>query len=974
MVQSWGYQETGNSARPRGAEPSPIAGKIRSLTGSVTVARSDGTAVRAHIGIPLLRGDLIETGADGRVGIAFDDGSAFNLSCGGKIELAEFEDDSNRALNSVLIRVSQGRFAFLAGKDATRGGVSVDTPFATIRGGARSGAICTLTLVTFTIVLLQKLEAASNDPFLLDDLINYKDLQHGTLLIAPKGGNTRGIVLDDPEVTVVVGPPDSGYAVQQISNSPAEMAILLALSDAANATYLLGMADPLTTGSTQRTESQLHNFGDPTFTRTASTSGGLLPSLPNDSNANEGPTSQSPGAPPVVVSGLTLAFTLNDDFVLSHDDTPGVQDFDPDNSPTPGRVTTDTADPFPIALTGIADIGTITVLGRAKDGTAASPFIDTTGSSFGGGILVVSMEASAAGVDSGLKVTGGDNIFLFTETTAGGDKVVVGREGSDGVASENGAIAFIIFSTPNGQTLWMQQSLAIDHGNDGNDFDNIVTMADAALLVRVTVSAGSNSISQTHPVGDRIAFEDDGPIVLNDSAVVQAQSSITTVNALIILDKSGSMGSDSNANSRISLAKAAILDFASQPNVLSIRILPFDQPADAPSFWFNLAVPGGFAALQAFLDPITGSGNTNYEDAIYDAQQTWLAPPNIADLDNVYFISDGSPSVRSNNGVNDGNSGGAGSSAGLTSQEQFAWKAFLAEKGIDNAYAVAIGSGVNNIDLQEVAYPNDANNVIVIDSAGDLSATLQATTMSGAVAGNVINNLTAATADDDTFGADGPGFVRTLRYDSNGDGDVDEADAAGYVFNGTAISLNGGAFNTGTSVTFDTAFGGKMHFDFLTGAWNYSTPNNFTDQFVENFAYTIVDGDGDQSAPASLDITVQLPPPTYTLAGAPDVTESSSLLLTSANFDGITDYNFMEGDVLDLSNLLDENFGVVSSKFNSFVRLTQSGNDIDVFVDANGTGSFGAGAQAFHLIGIGTSASSDPIKLYLEGGDYTMTV
>ena len=72
-----------------------------------------------------------------------------------------------------------------------------------------------------------------------------------------------------------------------------------------------------------------------------------------------------------------------------------------------------------------------------------------------------------------------------------------------------------------------------------------------------------------------------------------------------------------------------------------------DNPADAPSLWFDMSTPAGFAALQAFLDPITGDGGTNYEDAIFDAQQSWTLPPNPADITNVYFISDGDPQNRS---------------------------------------------------------------------------------------------------------------------------------------------------------------------------------------------------------------------------------------------------------------------------------------------------------------------------------------
>jgi Ca2+-binding RTX toxin-like protein len=1053
-VEDTGHGEGGKgNCAPLERSRSPrAAGCLRILSGSATVFDAFGRQPGRAIGDRLYEGDRIATGADGRAVIAFDDGSVLHVAADTTIELAQFDFDSDDVLQSARIEVTQGRFAFVAGETPAPAGFSIDTPFAELRSRARAGAIGTLTAAALMVALLRDLEAAGNNPFLIDDVITYKDLKHGTLLIAPKGGATRGIVLDDPEVTIVVGPPESGFLVQQIANSAADMLRLLSLSDAANLTYLLGLADPLTTGSTDRAETHLFFPNRPEITF-ASVPLNLLPPLSDDpgnlstnfttGGNNSPPSSQltlvfaiddafflkhnetagvqvgsndtaedfpfdlsgipligraqagTPAAPFVdttgsqlgagtltvaveaasfgVPSGLqvtggdliflftesigghqvvvgregdngapnptgaiafviyvtpdgqtlwaqaslpidhgddgnstdtvlfidndallvrltltdgvttitetapvgghvgfqddgpTLVFAIGDALVLSHDETTGVQDDDADNPPSPGTPSEDdTGADFPISLAGIAGIGG--VIGRAEEGAVGAPFVDTSGTTLGTdglGSLVVTLEASAEGVDSGLQVTGGDKIFLFTETTDDGDQVVVGREGSGGAADATGAVAFVIYVTEDGQTLWLQQSLPVDHGDDGNNFDSVVSIADDALLVRVTVTDGDTDfLSKTQAVGGKVAFEDDGPIALDDFAQVQAQSELATVNALFILDKSGSMGDANNASSRISLAKAAILDFASQDNVQSIRILLFDGEADTPSVWFDLTTPEGFAALEEFLDDVTGGGGTNYQDAIEEAQDTWTAPPNGADLTNVYFISDGAPS------------------AALTDAQIAAWETFLVDNGIDNAYAVGIGTGASDSDLQDVAYPNDADHVVIIDSAGDLSATLQATTTAGSVSGNVIDNLTIDTSDDDSFGADGPGYIKSLRYDSDGSGSLEDTDDL-YAFDGTDIYLNGVLVAADAhEITFDTGFGGQFTFDFLTGAWNYDTPTSFADQFIERFAYTIVDADGDESESAALDITVLPPPPTYTLAGAPDVTEGDSLIFT----------------------------------------------------------------------------------------------
>lgn len=673
-----------------------------------------------------------------------------------------------------------------------RGDSSLEFPSLWTRIPAQAGALGALTVAAFLAALIDKLQAASSEPFLQTDPITFQDLQHGTLLIGPRGGAAGTIVLDNPEMTVIVGPPQAGFPVQQVVNSPADMVALLSFSEAVNAIYQLGQADPMTTGSTgpttQHAETQFFMpDGPPLITLTTSTG---LPPLPPDQppdTGNNGPTGGFGNFPGEQPTPSRLAFEIDKD-VLSHDEQ---------------------------VQTG----------GGVNIGTPGDPFVNTAGSVFGAGNIVVTLEANPSGAPSGLSVTGRGPIFLFKEIIAG-NEVVVGRENSD-----DGAIAFVISVSQDGATLSVEQRLPIDH-SDGGD---ILSIINDALLVRVTINDGTTSLSQTLPIGERVAFEDDEPVATDDPAEVQAQGVPVDVNALIILDTSGSMGSDSSPNSRISLAKAAILDFAQQPNVLSVSILTFDTTVDNPSIWFDVTTEAGLQALAAFLDPITGSGTTNYQDAISQAQAAWTPPPqNLpADLTNVYFISDGEP--------NDS----------LTSSQKQAWESFLASGniGIDNAYAVGIGTNVNNGDLQDVAYPDDSDNVIIIDSADDLRETLESTTFTGAASGNVLDN--------DSFGSDGPGAIRTLSYDNNGALPGGETT---YRLDGNDIYLNEVLTNIDpTEVTFETSAGGSFRFNFETGAWDYTSPETSGGEFTESFSYTIVDGDTDISASAMLNITVSPP-------------------------------------------------------------------------------------------------------------------
>lgn len=102
------------------------------------------------------------------------------------------------------------------------------------------------------------------------------------------------------------------------------------------------------------------------------------------------------------------------------------------------------------------------------------------------------------GDDSGLTTTSGDAILLYTDPT--NDNVVIGK-------TAGGTIVFAIYLEPTGGSpttgakLWTVQYEAIDHGDDGNDFDSAV---DLTGLVHVTAS-DAQSFSFAHaPSGQNL--------------------------------------------------------------------------------------------------------------------------------------------------------------------------------------------------------------------------------------------------------------------------------------------------------------------------------------------------------------------------------------------------------------------------------------------------------------------------------------
>jgi hypothetical protein len=128
-------------------DTTPI-GKIVTAAGTVRVEHSSAVIVQANLppegvgqvkaGDLIYRGDKIQTGPDGGVGITFTDGTAFNVAKNARMEVDEFVYDPNGNSNTVLFTLSTGTFSFIAGAISKTGDMKADTPVGVvgIRGTA----------------------------------------------------------------------------------------------------------------------------------------------------------------------------------------------------------------------------------------------------------------------------------------------------------------------------------------------------------------------------------------------------------------------------------------------------------------------------------------------------------------------------------------------------------------------------------------------------------------------------------------------------------------------------------------------------------------------------------------------------------------------------------------------------------------------------------------------------------------------
>ena len=97
--------------------PPQVIGNIETAIGCGTVTRGSGIAVQAMVGDAVCGGDVIETAADGRIGIRVIDGTAFKIPGGTRVALS----------------------AFTAGQAAKTGSLVVDTAVGSTRGRAHAG-------------------------------------------------------------------------------------------------------------------------------------------------------------------------------------------------------------------------------------------------------------------------------------------------------------------------------------------------------------------------------------------------------------------------------------------------------------------------------------------------------------------------------------------------------------------------------------------------------------------------------------------------------------------------------------------------------------------------------------------------------------------------------------------------------------------------------------------------------------------
>lgn len=94
-------------------------GKIRLVSGESYLVR-DGSRVKAAIGGEVKQSDVIETAADGSVGITFNDNTVFSAGPNSQVSMEEFKFDPVTLKGSFLAKLGRGTLSVVSG-DIARG-------------------------------------------------------------------------------------------------------------------------------------------------------------------------------------------------------------------------------------------------------------------------------------------------------------------------------------------------------------------------------------------------------------------------------------------------------------------------------------------------------------------------------------------------------------------------------------------------------------------------------------------------------------------------------------------------------------------------------------------------------------------------------------------------------------------------------------------------------------------------------------
>jgi len=101
-------------AAPPSARAAETIGSVKNVRGTVSVVRA-GETIAARPGLKLVAGDILETGADGALGLVLRDDSLLSLGPSSRVAIERFLFNPAEGKLGLTARILQGTLAYLSG-------------------------------------------------------------------------------------------------------------------------------------------------------------------------------------------------------------------------------------------------------------------------------------------------------------------------------------------------------------------------------------------------------------------------------------------------------------------------------------------------------------------------------------------------------------------------------------------------------------------------------------------------------------------------------------------------------------------------------------------------------------------------------------------------------------------------------------------------------------------------------------------
>jgi FecR protein len=119
-----------NAPAAQQATADPI-GSVATLQGAAAATHNNAAKPLALRGL-IFKGDILQTGVDGTLGITFDDDTTFTLKPNSRIAVDDFVYQEGGTGNAARFNVLRGTVAFVAAEVAHTGNMKIDTPTSTL--------------------------------------------------------------------------------------------------------------------------------------------------------------------------------------------------------------------------------------------------------------------------------------------------------------------------------------------------------------------------------------------------------------------------------------------------------------------------------------------------------------------------------------------------------------------------------------------------------------------------------------------------------------------------------------------------------------------------------------------------------------------------------------------------------------------------------------------------------------------------